>query len=1042
MVAVIKSPADKKDYRYIVLDNGLRALLIHDGEIVDTTQEDAEEAEPVSHSGSSSESGSESEGSDAEGEGDIEAEAPAGGVKKAAAALSVGIGSFSDPWELQGLSHYLEHMLFMGSEKFPDENDFDSFLTAHGGASNACTENATTFYFDCKPSALQGALQRFSQFFVAPLIKADALEREVQAVDNEFTGVAQSDGCRAQQLRAHTARPGHELSKFGWGNRRSLAQEPAAAGVDVRGGLVRHYTQQYSAERMNLVLLGGETLDELEAWVRDEFRGVPGGRGPRPSYAEAGFPFQGGRLYCLQAVRQAHHLQLTFQLPCLHAEYRKKADDYLSHLIGHEGRGSLLSALKSRGWASELSGGVTEQSTAFYLFDIVISLTEAGLAHGSGAGLACVELVFAYLELLRKSGPQKWAWEEMANVAAMKFRFQEEDDVSNLVTNLSMDMHRYPPEHTLVGDYVHELWDEKLIASLLDSMTPQTVRIDIQTSKYEEVCKALASEIPDIKQGVEPWFDFQYVEAVIPGDLLERWQGARATEDMSLPPPNHFVPTDFSLCCEEAKLPAEEGPFPAPPALLVDEPGLRLWSKTDSTFRLPRTTAHFRLSSPALYDTPASAARAHLLLKLLEDRLCETSYLAEVAGLNCNTWFEGRAGIDIKVEGFSHRLPALVDAVFGTLRELDVTEEVFARVLEGLQLKYRNMNMKPHKHATYLRLLSLKESMWQASDILKELDAMTLADVRAFLSSLLGDASHTCHLEALVHGNVPPRATLDLARSVRSVLGPCATPASARPLERAVELPAGGPLLHRAGVRNGEEENSVAEVYRQAGRDGVRARALVDLVEQLVGEPCYDTLRTKEQLGYSVHSGMRLTHGLLGFAVVVVSGVHGPAYLESRILEFLAGFVSTLRGMHEEEFENHRAAVISAKMLKHRSMVEEADGMWEAVTSQKYDFDARAREVEVLQQLTLPEVKAFYEECIAPSASTLRQLSVHVVGKAHQAELSADAGEGVTLLSDPSSLHQRLPLADLEATDPGAPMGVPAAGPQSDAPAAKRLKGA
>lgn len=45
-------------------------------------------------------------------------------------------------------------------------------------------------------------------------------------------------------------------------------------------------------------------------------------------------------------------------------------------------------------------------------------------------------------------------------------------------------------------------------------------------------------------------------------------------------------------------------------------------------------------------------------------------------------------------------------------------------------------------------------------------------------------------------------------------------------------------------------------------------------------------------------------------------GVHGPAYLESRILEFLAGFVSTLRGMPEEEFENHRAAVISAKMLK------------------------------------------------------------------------------------------------------------------------------
>lgn len=42
---------------------------------------------------------------------------------------------------------------------------------------------------------------------------------------------------------------------------------------------------------------------------------------------------------------------------------------------------------------------------------------------------------------------------------------------------------------------------------------------------------------------------------------------------------------------------------------------------------------------------------------------------------------------------------------------------------------------------------------------------------------------------------------------------------------------------------------------------------------------------------------------------------------------------------------------------QHRSMVEEADGQWEAVTSQRYDFDARAREVEALQQLTLPDVQ-------------------------------------------------------------------------------------
>lgn len=105
-----------------------------------------------SGSGSGSASGSEEASSSEDGEeGEEEEEeeghrgkkkaqqAPAAS-KKAAAAMAVGVGSFSDPAELQGLSHYLEHMLFMGSERFPDENDYDAFLSKHAGSSNAYTE--------------------------------------------------------------------------------------------------------------------------------------------------------------------------------------------------------------------------------------------------------------------------------------------------------------------------------------------------------------------------------------------------------------------------------------------------------------------------------------------------------------------------------------------------------------------------------------------------------------------------------------------------------------------------------------------------------------------------------------------------------------------------------------------------------------------------------------------------------------------------------------------------------------------------------------
>ncbi len=71
------------------------------------------------------------------------------GLKRSAAALCVGAGSFSDPVALPGLAHFVEHMVFMGSEKYPDENSFDTFVQKSGGSDNASTDCETTvFYFD------------------------------------------------------------------------------------------------------------------------------------------------------------------------------------------------------------------------------------------------------------------------------------------------------------------------------------------------------------------------------------------------------------------------------------------------------------------------------------------------------------------------------------------------------------------------------------------------------------------------------------------------------------------------------------------------------------------------------------------------------------------------------------------------------------------------------------------------------------------------------------------------------------------------------
>jgi secreted Zn-dependent insulinase-like peptidase len=165
----------------------------------------------------------------------------------------------------------------------------------------------------------------------------------------------------------------------------------------------------------------------------------------------------------LPPSQNVHEISITFPMPSLFKLYRKKAEHYISHLVGHEGPGSLLSELKRRNWATDLCAGIDpdghSQNTACHLFGISATLTEAGLAAGPGLGLAVVDLMFEYLAMLEATGPQEWVFQELKSIANMKFQFQEEGDAMDCVTQLAQSMHMCAPEHILVQEYLHEEWD-------------------------------------------------------------------------------------------------------------------------------------------------------------------------------------------------------------------------------------------------------------------------------------------------------------------------------------------------------------------------------------------------------------------------------------------------------------------------------------------------------------------------------------------------------------------------------------------------------
>lgn len=90
-------------------------------------------------------------------------------------------------------SYPSEHMLFLGTDKYPDEKEYGAFISANGGYTNAWTGSENTnYHFNVNWPHLEPALDRFAQFFISPLFTASATDREMQAVDSEHAKVRPS----------------------------------------------------------------------------------------------------------------------------------------------------------------------------------------------------------------------------------------------------------------------------------------------------------------------------------------------------------------------------------------------------------------------------------------------------------------------------------------------------------------------------------------------------------------------------------------------------------------------------------------------------------------------------------------------------------------------------------------------------------------------------------------------------------------------------------------------------------------------------------
>jgi insulysin len=960
---IVKSANDPRNYRRLTLENGLDVLLIEDAN-----------------------------------------------ATKAAASMDVGVGYWSDPEDIPGLAHFCEHMLFLGTKKYPTEDAYSGFLSSHGGESNAYTSSENTnFFFDVQPEALPAALDRFAQFFIEPLFTESATSREVNAVESEHVKNLQSDSWRTFQLIESLALPSHPFHKFGTGSTETLGRVDKAR---LRQELIAFWQRYYTANNMRFVLLGSSTLDDMERLVRSTFAQLPrGASAQRAQYVTNDthaliFPRErlGSFLYS-KSVKDERSLTLLWMLPPNTPYYGKKSMDYISSLVGNEGPGSVLSVLKDLGLATGITVGPDTASSQFDLFQIDVDLTSKGLQPESVRVI--LDVVMGFLARVSAAGPEQWRWEEMGRIAAIHFRVKYKEQSQSYVSTLAGNLHKAAPADILVADFLYQSFDPAHVQALLARLDPRDAIVLLSAQDH-------GRPLPHRERWYGTEYDLAPIEPALLDHLVAVRNGSAAPSTpeaarLALPPRNEFIPDSLDV----PPLPAGDAHPRQYPRLLADtaadvESGaangsVRVWFKQDDTFRRPRANVVCKLWTPAVYASPRDVVMSSLYTKLVEDGMAETSYAASVVGFEHS--FTGEVdGLSLHISGFESHLDSYAQMVAHHLmlarrgdagsRGFVPSEERFQLVKEALQQEYANFKFgAPHTHASYSLALLLEDPHWHVAQYAAAIREIALADVVTWSRLLLQDVG----VECLVHGALLEARALSIVKGLtdsldfRSVSQTRRAPSAQ--VQRIVEVD--GAYTFYMDAPNPDDDNSAIYAHFQPPQPrvgDVRQAMLAQIAANMLDKPAFHQLRTVEQLGYIVWSGVDQREGVNGLRVIVQSPTRSGPYLQQRVQAFMQSMRAELARASDEEFAVFVNTLVAAKQQKPRTLSEETTRFWSEICLQRYEFARRDAEVAALRNLTRAELLGFFGAMLgdgAAAAGVPSAIYVQVNSQKHR----ADAGD-------------------------------------------------
>lgn len=898
---IVKPKIDTNEYKHIILENKLKVLLIYDKN-----------------------------------------------TDMSAAAMNVNVGYYNDPNDSQGIAHFLEHMLFMGTTKWPKENYYNEFINKSGGSTNAHTlEESTTYYFEVLNKYFFEAINIFSNFFVEPLLSVNAVEREINAINSEYLKNDTIDIVRILSvLKEVTADKTHPYRNFGFGNKKTLLKD------NIRGVLEDFYNKYYSSNIMDLVVLSNNSIADIETKIIEIFSKIPNKNIEIPcKINNLPFHLSDDKPLSLKVVpiQDMDTLYIFFQIPNMDKYYKYKPVTYLLHLLGYKAKGSLHDILILGEYSTKVKCNVYESDTSFHLLGIYIELTKKGLENYE----YIIDCVMEYINLIKDSEFHGFLLDEMKILNNIAFDYSVIDEKISYVSNLSMNMIKYKINDVIYGDYVIDIENISKIKELVNiclehiDIKKSIIIISSKTFKHNNNLR-------------EKWFDVEYnyininyinINTTLKGIHI----GRDIKNNLKLPIRNDFIPYDLKLLQSKNDT--------------LTKLDNNIWYKFDK-FNVPKVFMDVIMYTDKINKSPTNYLLFDLYLTLFERYNYDKLYYAR----QCETGYAISNDINfmmITFYGFNNNIHKIIELFTNTfLMFIDhITQSVFEFAKNECITDLENYIYEPLyvlaseriKNSIYLKEYSNEELLSAIQDI-------NFTDINEPKKWFYKN----CNLKIFIYGNVSDSMVdltkyFDIFDNKNNLI---------INNNKIVELYNGESQIYIIKSQNPSDNNYLIHLFyeigcivKQMSGDWISKLLCIYFIDIFVKEKFFTQVRTNEQSGYIVKSFIKKFLSdkgyIYGLSFLIQSPHINPPLLRKRIKKFIGDMYKLLLKLkdskNEEKFELYKNNIKLMLGQKLVSQYEEHDFIFNEILSNEYVFDYKKILIENIDLLNIDMLIKFYE---------------------------------------------------------------------------------